>query len=301
MTKRCLALLTLFSWALSMSAQENSREKTAKGSYTYEIPKSMSYEQACQAALIKAQNDAIAEAFGLSMSESNDIFISNIDGKSSTSFHSTSQGSVRGVWLADKKPAKYEKFLQDGRDWVKVTVEGRVREIVSAGIDFEVAPIRYKADKELATDVFKNGDDFFLYFKSPVDGYLTVFLFDIAAGEAFCLLPYQDSGKGAYPIKFNEEYYFFSTNHAQAGEGKVDELVMTCAEGKPEEYNQLFIVFSPNPYAKKMATTGQKQLTDELVIPSSLEYKDFNKWLMKCQQKDEQMEVRRIPIKIINH
>jgi hypothetical protein len=261
----------------------------------------MSYEQACQAALIKAQNDAIAEAFGLSMSESNDIFISNIDGKSSTSFHSTSQGSVRGVWLADETAPKYEKFLQDGRDWVKVTVKGKAREIVSAGIDFEVAPIRYKADKELATDVFKNGDDFFLYFKSPVDGYLTVFLFDIAAGEAFCLLPYQDSGKGAYPIKVNEEYYFFSTNHAQAGEGKVDELVMTCAEGKPEEYNQLFIVFSPNPYAKKMATTGQKQLTDELVIPSSLEYKDFNKWLMKCQQKDEQMEVRRIPIKIINH
>lgn len=297
----CIILLTIFSWVLTISAQENSREKTAKGSYTYEIPKSMSYEQACNAALIKAQNDAIAEAFGLSVSDENSIFTSNINGKSSVDFYSATRGSVRGVWLADKKPAKYEKFLQDGRDWVKVTVEGRVREIVSAGIDFEVAPIRYKADKELATDVFKNGDDFFLYFKSPVDGYLTVFLFDIAAGEAFCLLPYQDSGKGAYPIKFNEEYYFFSTNHAQAGEGKVDELVMTCAEGKPEEYNQLFIVFSPNPYAKKMATTGQKQLTDELVIPSSLEYKDFNKWLMKCQQKDEQMEVRRIPIKIINH
>lgn len=297
----CIILLTIFSWVLTISAQENSREKTAKGSYTYEIPKSMSYEQACNAALIKAQNDAIAEAFGLSVSDENSIFTSNINGKSSVDFYSATRGSVRGVWLADKKPAKYEKFLQDGRDWVKVTVEGRVREIVSAGIDFEVAPIRYKADKELATDVFKNGDNFFLYFKSPVDGYLTVFLFDIAAGEAFCLLPYQDSGKGAYPIKFNEDYYFFSTNHSQAGEGKVDELVMTCAEGKPEEYNQLFIVFSPNPYAKKMATTGQKQLTDELVIPSSLEYKDFNKWLMKCQQKDEQMEVRRIPIKIINH
>lgn len=299
--RRWLLLLFLSSWGLTMSAQGDSREKTAKGSYTYEIPKSMSYEQACQAALIKAQNDAIAEAFGLSMTESNDIFISNIDGKSSTAFHSASHGSVRGVWLADETAPKYEKFLQNGRDWVKVTVKGKVREIVSAGIDFEVAPIRYKADKELATDVFKNGDDFFLYFKSPIDGYLTVFLFDITAGEAYCLLPYQDSGAGSYPIKFNEEYYFFSPNHAKGGEGKVDELVLTCAKEKPEEYNQLFIIFSPNPYAKKMATTGQKQLTDELVIPSSLGYMDFNKWLMKCQQKDEQMEVRRIPIKITNN
>lgn len=299
--KRFIVLLMVFSCVQPFCAQEDSREKTAKGSYTYEIPQSMSYEQACQAALIKAQNDAIAEAFGLSVGEENTIFISNIDGKSSTNFHSATLGSVRGVWLADEKAPEFEKFLQDGRDWVKVTVKGKAREIRSAGIDFEVAPIRYKADKELATDVFKNGDDFFLYFKSPVDGYLTVFLFDITAGEAFCLLPYQDSGKGAYPIKFNEPYYFFSPDHAQVGEGNVDDLVMTCAEGKPEEYNQLFIVFSPNPYAKKMATTGQKQLTDELVIPSSLEYKDFNKWLMKCQQKDEQMEVRRIPIKITNH
>ena len=261
----CIILLTVFSWVLTISAQENSREKTAKGSYTYEIPKNMSYEQACQVALIKAQNDAIAEAFGLVITDDRNIFISNINGKSSTNFISATRGSVRGVWLADKKPAQYEKFLQNNRDWVKVTVEGKVREIVSAGIDFDVAPIRYVADKELATDVFKNNDNFFLYFKSPVDGYLTVFLFD------------------------------------KADDGKVDELVVTCAEGKSEEYNQLFIIFSPNKYAKKLSTIGQKQLTDELVIPSSLEYKDFNKWLMKCQQKDEEMEVRRIPIKITHN
>ena len=223
----------------------------------------MSYEQACQVVLIKAQNDAIAEAFGLSVSDENNIFISNINGKSSTDFHSATRGSVRGVWLAE--------------------------------------PIRYMADKELATDVFKNNDNFFLYFKSPVDGYLTVFLFDIQAGQAFCLLPYQDVGTGSYPIKFNEEYYFFSPDHAKADDGKVDELVLTCTEGKPEEYNQLFIIFSPNKFAKKMSTIGEKQLTDDLVIPSSLEYEDFNKWLMKCQQKDEEMEVRRIPIKITHN
>ena len=44
--KRILTLLMLFSWVLPFCAQENSREKSAKGSYTYEIPKSMSYEQA---------------------------------------------------------------------------------------------------------------------------------------------------------------------------------------------------------------------------------------------------------------
>ncbi len=49
---RWLLLFVLFSWTLTSTAQEKMREKRAKGSYTYEIPKSMSYEQACQAALI---------------------------------------------------------------------------------------------------------------------------------------------------------------------------------------------------------------------------------------------------------
>ena len=295
-----LLILIAFSWVLSLSAQENSREKKVKGSYTYEIPKSMSYDQACQAALVKAQNDAIAEAFGLSMLEDNSLFVSNINGKSDVSFHSTSEGTVRGVWLADESEPVYEKFQENGRDWVKVTVKGRAREIRSAGTDFEIAPIRYKPDKELATDVFKNGDNFYLYFKSPIDGFLTVFLFDITANQAYCLLPYQDSGAGSFQIRFGEAYYFFSPQHGQPEDGTVDELVMTCAPEKPEEYNQLFVIFSPNKYAKALSKNDQKQLTEGLVVPSSLDYKDFNKWLMKCQQRDEDMEVRRIPIKITN-
>jgi len=299
--RRWLLFLMVFSWGLATSAQEESREKKVKGSYTYEIPKSMSFEQASQAALVKAQNDAIAEAFGLSMLEDNSLFVSNINGKSNVSFHSTSEGTVRGIWLADEAEPVIEQFFENKRNWVKVTVKGRAREIRSAGIDFEVAPIRYQPDKELATDVFKNGDNFYLYFKSPVDGFLTVFLFDITANEAYCMLPYQNSGTGSYPIHFGEEYYFFSPRHARSGDGAVDELVMTCAPEKPEEYNQLYVIFSPNKYAKALSQNGQKQWSEGLVVPSSLEYKEFNKWLMKSQQRDEEMEVRRIPIKITNN
>lgn len=77
---------------------------------------------------------------------------------------------------------------------------------------------------------------------------------------------YQDSGSGSYPITFGQDYYFFS----------------------------------PNKYGKVLSKNSQQQRDDGLVIPSSLDYKDFNKWLMKCLQKNEEMEVRRIPIKIIN-
>lgn len=299
--KNWLIILSILPWVLSLSAQGNSREKKVKGSYTYEIPSSMSYDQACQVALVKAQNDAIAETFGMSVLLDNSLFVSNINGKSDASFYSTSESTVKGVWLADESEPVYEKFLENGRVWVKVSVKGRAREIKGAGNDFEVAPIRYKPDKELATDVFKNKDNFFLYFKSSVNGYLTVFLFDISANQAFCMLPYQYSGSGSYPIISDQEYYFFSPSHARLEDHTVDELVLTCAPEKTEEYNQLFIIFSPNKYGKVLSKNGQQQRGDGLIIPSSLDYKEFNKWLMRCQQKDEEMEVRRIPIKITNN
>ena len=48
------------------------------------------------------------------------------------------------------------------------------------------------------------------------------------------------------------------------------------------------------------STKDQQKISDELVLPSSLPYKDFNKWLIKYQQKDEDMQVMRIPIHITN-
>ena len=115
------------------------------------------------------------------------------------------------------------------------------------------------------------------------------------------MLPYQSSGKGSFAITHDKEYYLFSAAKADPADGEVDEVVLTCTEGNTEEYNNLYVIFSPNNYAKISSKVGQKQLSDDLIVPSSLDYKEFNAWLTKYQQKDEQMQVERIPIRIENN
>ena len=166
--KQLLILITIFSWALCASAQEKAKVKTVEDSYLYEIPSNVSYAQACQFALVKAQNAAIEKEFGTSVSQNDVVLISNENGQSSTSFHSMTSGQVRGVWLGDVAEPKFERVLHEGRDLLKVTVKGKIRELVTAGVEFEAKPLRVQPDKKLASDTFKNGEDFFLYFKSPV-------------------------------------------------------------------------------------------------------------------------------------
>ena len=299
--KHLLILITIFSWALSCSAQEKGKVKTVEATYLYEIPSNISYAQACQIALAKAQNAAIEEAFGSVNSSNNIVVINNDNSESKSSFLSETSNQVRGVWLGDISEPKYERILNEGRDLLKVSVKGKARELVTAGIEFEALPLRRHPDKGDASETFKSGDDFYLYFKSPTDGYLTVFMYNILDNEVLYLLPYQSSGKGSFAITHDKEYILFSEAKASPEDGVIDELTITCSEGRSEEYNDIYVIFSPNSYARTSAKVGQQKLTDELIIPSSLSYKEFNSWLTKYQQKDEQMQVKRIPIHIENY
>ncbi len=292
-----LIVLSLYS-LVAFGADNKGEEKHVKGTFLVEIPSYMSFEQAKREALIKAQNQAIENAFGSTVSSRNQIIVSNKNGHSSTNFLSISEGEVRGVWLGDKEEPKFDRVFQDGKDWLNVTVNGIAREIIHAGIQFEVETLKFAPDRKLKTTNFKNGDDFFLYFRSPVDGFLTVFMFDVTSNQVFCMLPYQSSGTGSYPITHDEDYFLFAPSKAHPDDGQVDEVVLTCSEENKEELSEIYVVFSPNYYAKVGAKHGQQQLTEDLVLPSSLDYQSFNKWLIKYQQKDDAMQIKRIPLQI---
>lgn len=295
----CLTLLFFTCCLLSVKAGKEGKVVTVKSTYTLEIPKYMSYAQACREGIVKARNQAIDSAFYSVVSATNIVNITNQNEKSSVSSISINRSEVRGIWLGDLAEPYFERTIaSDGRDFLNITVKGKIRELTSAGIEFEALPLRVKPDKQLESNNFKEGDDFFLYFKSPADGYLTVFLFDTTLNEVCYLLPYHNSGLGSYPIKHDEDYIFFSPETAKPDDGRVDELVMTCSEGNQEEYDELYVVFSPNRYSKVSSNIERTQLDDHLVLPERMSYKDFNNWLMKYQQKDEDMQVARISVHI---
>lgn len=297
---RLWLILTAISLGLQYAVADNKgKVVTVEATYPLEIPPYMSYDQACREGIVKARNQAIDSAFYSIVGGYDEVTLKNTNGNSEVSLLSIHRSQVKGVWLGDLEKPRFKRALaDDGRDFLNVTVKGKVRELKSAGIQFEALPLRVKPDMKLQTNTFKNGDDFFLYFKSPVNGYLTIFLFDTNLNEVCYMLPYQNSGKGYYPITHDEQYTFFSPDKAKPGDGEVDEFVMTCSDRNHEEYDELYVIFSPNKYAKKPSNLERKALGNDLILPDRMDYESFNNWLLEYQQIDEDMQIARIPIRV---
>lgn len=249
--------------------------------YTYYAPENVTLEEAKRTALDRAKIQAVADAFGTIVSQSNSTRIENRNGESTVDFLSIGGSDLRGEWLETIGEPQYEISYEQNMLVVTVSVKGRIREIVSAGIDIRARVLRNGTDDRFESSEFRSGDDLYLSFVSPVDGYLAVYLVD-AEQRAFCLLPYRSQGEGIYKVSANRRYLFFNIREAEPQERHyVDEYTMTC--GQSQEQNQIYIVFSPQPFAKA-ADNAMAEL-----LPRELDFEDFHKWLAKNRRHDKNM------------
>lgn len=277
--------LTLFS--LTVLAQKT---KTVEGEYTYHAPENVTLEQARRTALERAKIQALADEFGTIVSQTELSRVENVNGKSDVNFLSFGGTEVKGEWIETIGEPIYNIRYEGNMLVISCSVKGKAREIVSAQIDFTAKVLRNGTEEKFESAEFRNGDDLYLLFQSPVKGYLAVYLVD-ADAQAFCLLPYRNQTEGIYPIKANQRYVFFNERLAPSSERpQVDEYVMTTE--RSSEYNQICVIFSPNQFVK--AVDGN--LTDGL--PRQLSSDDFNKWLAKCRKYDKDMNLKMIPITI---
>ena len=277
--------LTLFS--LTVLAQKT---KTVDGEYTYHAPENVTLEQARRTALERAKIQALADEFGTIVSQTELSRVENVNGKSDVNFLSFGGTEVKGEWIETIGEPIYNIRYEGNMLVISCSVKGKAREIVSAQIDFTAKVLRNGTEEKFESAEFRNGDDLYLLFQSPVKGYLAVYLVD-ADAQAFCLLPYRNQTEGIYPIKANQRYVFFNERLAPSSERpQVDEYVMTTE--RSSEYNQICVIFSPNQFVK--AVDGN--LTDGL--PRQLSSDDFNKWLAKCRKYDKDMNLKMIPITI---
>ena len=164
---------------------------------------------------------------------------------------------------------------------VKVVVTGRIREIISAQIDIKAEVLCNGTDLKFARTDFKHGDDIYLYFQSPVNGYLAVYLLDEATQMVNCCLPYEGSSESIVSIEKDSSYIFFSRKHAGDNAYLVDEYQMECSA--PIERNTLYIIFSTNKFAKAISNKVGDRLSP------GLPFKEFHKWLAKGKQRDREM------------
>lgn len=267
------------------------KEHHVSGEYTYYAPSNITLEQAKMTAEQHARIAALVKEFNMTVYQNNTSVLSNRNGDEIDDFYSVGVTESRGEWIRDTKPTEFDISYEEGELVVKAEVWGVAREVVAAKTMIDAKVLRNGIEPKFESGEFKDGDDMYLYFRSPEDGWLCAFLLDRFSSEVYCLLPYRNSPDGAVQVRHDKEYVFFKADQNLPDWNLIDEYTMTCEDSG--EYNEIYVIFSPNKFSKPVG--GEANLTDK---PLVFDRDSLTKWLSKCQSKDKDMVVVKKLIRI---
>lgn len=266
-----------------------------RGEYSGHMNPKLSEEENIRYAFQQARIAALGREFGMLIGETNVSTQRSVGGEAVTDFLSVGLDQVKGEWIKDtgRIESPVIEYDRATKLWsIYVWVEGLARPITRAGIDFTALLLQRYSDREdpkrYATDSFFDGDSFYLYFCSPVDGYLTVYL--VSGGTAYCLLPYENDRSGRVKVDAGREELFFAVKDPLTGQAD-GYYTMTC-DGEAEE-NRFYVIFSPEKFVK--AKDNGVFYDEETLRPRNLPIADFERWLAKNQLHDKEMAVKMIP------
>jgi len=223
-------------------------------------------------ALENAKIDALTRAFGEYIEQESNLDLEN--GK--IDFRSYGQTKVKGEWIRTIGEPAFDRLVRDHDGnpeiWVTCKVKGEARKAsLKPDVQLEVLSC---PQKNCRTDKFVNEQNMFLYIKSPVDGYLSVFLDD--GTTVYRLIPYRRMGtQNAVTINGDQEYILFSRD-IENFNIPADRIELFTT--KDQETNTIVVVFSENEFPKPILNEEQ---TDQasFITPKSLSTKSFEKWL----------------------
>ena len=281
------AVLSMVMLACAVTAEA---DKVLTGEGTFYAESYHSMNDCKEGALQKARVNALATEYGRTVGEhTTSVEQTGARGEDSF-FQALSTTEVRGEWIADEGEPKYDISLgNDGLYVVKCTVRGNTRPLSNEAVEFQALVLRNGNDASFADTNFKSGDSMRVLFKSPVDGYLAAYL-ACPDGNVYTLLPYLSSNGADVKVKGGKEYVLFSPVTRDLGEP--DEMQLFTED--PVERNQLYVVFSPNPFSRITDSANEGN------VPRSLNFKDFNKWISKCRSRDAKMGLVMAPLTIKN-
>jgi len=255
---------------------------TSEGKSLVRIESNMSVEQAKEKARELAMIDAIEQVLGTYVEQNTDIRIS--EGRDKYNIIGTTR--VKGDWIKTiretySEPKDFPEKRVSGtvpEYYISCTIKGEIREATpKAKIDFATLNCPEIQCRQLD---FYSGESLYLYFKSPIDGYLSIFLDD---GErVYRLFPYSSmTGKeySAGLIEGDKEYILFSKKRRDISFLPEEYEFYSTKQGV--EYNSIYVVFSNDAYKKPILDDQKKNNIDgvEMILPKSLTQKEFQLWL----------------------
>lgn len=227
-----------------------------------------------------AKAEALKKAFGTVVSSD---FINSdrvVNDEFSSYYLSETSTTVKGEWLGDERDPEVKMEIIDGDLVFTAEVWGKAREVTRATTDLKWQVQKDLNGNKVDADAFNSGERFFVCFRSPADGYVAIYLIT-GDSETACLLPYRKDVTGRFQVKGGKEYVFFDKSRDPSAS------YYKLSTTEPQEYNQLVIIYSPNPFTKCM------DIGRDARHPNALDSKDFAKWLIKSQRVDHDMVVHR--------
>ncbi len=277
----CRCLLTLF--LLASGQVSYGRTVTVSSEYLYQIPENMAPDQAREIAITRARQQAIADEFGTTVTQSTSVRVTNNNGNSDSDFLSFGGSELKGEWLEDTEDPIFEYITNGSSLAIKVKIKGKIRELQGSKVPVVAKILRNNTEDIAESDSFVSDDDLFISFQSPVNGFLAVYLLD-NDDNAFCLLPYQKQTGGAFETKGNKKYILFHPDFADGVASDVVDRFVVYTDLE-REYNRIMIIFSPNKFYKSV---DAKTASD---LPRSLSKAEFQKWLSSVRKKDVELSL----------
>ena len=316
MTKLFFSVLVIFIMPSHVFAQKIVR---TEGSAQVELTRDKSRQEIEKQVKELAIVNALEKAFGRVIIQGNSTYISNINTGEKTEtnsvFNTIANTSVKGEVLKVIREkysnVKGEKIINGEKvpvTDIRCDITIKARELVAPPVEFSAFPLKC-TNINCRNTRFKDNDDLYLYFKSPVSGYLTVYIDDGTTSSR--LLPYRNMPaqfENSFPVKADREYILFSANPEfnYFGDNSivVDEYKLVAE--KKEDINRLFIIFSKSPlnkpYLKKdinkdILSDDERQ--NNWSVPDGLKSEDFQRWLIRNRSfRKENMQVKIIDITI---
>jgi hypothetical protein len=308
--KKYILTIAIFLCIFFISAQEVKIVQTKGKSQVQWYPERESLTQARDHALELAKINALENAFGTLVMQGNSVYIENKKTgekvETKTTFKMIGNTAVKGeiiqVLKTDyKETVRKEKINRKKVEitYIDCSVLLEAKEINDTKIEIVAYPLNSTKIVRPNT-VFYDGDDLFVYFKSPLNGYVTIFLDDNK--QAQCLLPYRKMPKGieeAMPVVADKEYIFFSDKpeYNYFDDDFFAEDTYELVSSTEKDLNELYIIFSKQPLNKPMLNEATNESKNN-ILPRTINSDEFKEWLIKIQQMRNDIQINRDIISI---
>lgn len=273
-----LAALTALTTAATAQKTENVHGVFA---YTVGENEKFSLTELKHKCLIGAQNEAIKNTFKERISSTTNMVDASINGHDVSSFYDEVTLSSTAEWIGDTQAPVFTINYIGGQLTFQAEVWGEAREISNAKTELDWATLCNGTTAAYQSTSFKHRDHLYIRLRTPVSGYVAIYLLDSSSKQACCMLPYTSNTTGQHAVKAGREYVFFDK------ERDPEATPLTLTTRDELEIDQVILIFSPNPFTKNVDDGSRRRQLGR----QSLE--DFEKWLRKLRKQDPEMVIDR--------